>query len=153
MLCEHCGDLDGQETGPDHDERDCPWHADEPWTGHDLEAVLRQTADGNLRMKAAVDLLSEHGVWLARLAKRTDLFAADEDTHEVYDLDWPAIATAVNDLALPATGSELRILGLAASLASDAPVRLGDAVTGLDATNLRLVLDAIAMANGRPYAA
>ncbi len=24
MFCEHCGDLDGAETGIDHDERDCP---------------------------------------------------------------------------------------------------------------------------------
>ncbi|MES9521340.1 MULTISPECIES: hypothetical protein [Streptomyces] len=26
MFCEHCGDLDGAETGTDHDERDCPWY-------------------------------------------------------------------------------------------------------------------------------
>lgn len=153
MFCEHCGDLDGQDTGADHDERNCPWYAAETWTADGLEAVLRQTADGNLRMTAALDLLSAHGIWLARLAERTYLFIGDEDTGTVYDLDWPAIADAVNELAFPGSGSELRILGLAASLASDASVRLGDAVTGLDTTNLRLFLDAIATANGRPRAA
>ncbi|CAM5316641.1 hypothetical protein STENM223S_10361 [Streptomyces tendae] len=30
MFCEHCGDLDGAETGIDHDERDCPWYEDTP---------------------------------------------------------------------------------------------------------------------------
>jgi hypothetical protein len=26
MFCEHCGEVDGAETGVDHDERDCPWY-------------------------------------------------------------------------------------------------------------------------------
>jgi hypothetical protein len=26
MLCTHCGDTNGENTGVDHDERDCPWY-------------------------------------------------------------------------------------------------------------------------------
>ncbi|WP_406168497.1 hypothetical protein [Streptomyces sp. NBC_00996] len=153
MFCEHCGDTDGNETGVDHDERDCPWYADDSWTAEELEGVLRQTADGNPTMTAAVDLLATHGIWLPRIAGREDLMVTDE-TGEVYDLDWPTIADAVNELTLIGSGSELRILGFAAALACDrVSVRLGDAVTGLDATNLSLLLHAIATANGRPDAA
>lgn len=25
MFCEHCGETNGDLTGVDHDERDCPW--------------------------------------------------------------------------------------------------------------------------------
>ncbi|WP_327594960.1 hypothetical protein [Streptomyces chartreusis] len=153
MFCEHCGDLDGAETGIDHDERDCPWYADQTWTAEDLETVLRQTADGNPGMTAAVELLAAHAIWLPRLVQLPDVLIADGETGEVYDLDWPALATAAQAPALPGSGSELRVLALAASLASDASVRLGDAVSGLDDTNLRLVLHAIATANGRPHAA
>ncbi|GGN77594.1 hypothetical protein GCM10011579_060000 [Streptomyces albiflavescens] len=154
MFCEHCGETDGEETGIDHDERDCPWYATEDsWTADDLEGVLRQTASGIPPLTAAVELLSTHGTWLPRLAERDDLMVADGETGEVYDLDWAALAEAANGSQLAASGSELRILAIAASLAdSRVPVRLGDALTGLDAINLGRVLKAIATANGRPEA-
>lgn len=152
MFCEHCGDINGEETGIDHDERDCPWYAEVgSWTADELEAVLRETAEGSPHRTAAVELLTAHGVWLPRLAEREDLMMTDAATSEVYDLDWAALAEAVNGAQLAASGSELGILSIAASLAdSGVPVRLGDVLCSLDATNLGRVLKAIATANGRP---
>ncbi|MFC1416519.1 hypothetical protein [Streptacidiphilus cavernicola] len=37
MFCEHCGDENGQETGLDHDERDCPWYSTNPDTDPDAD--------------------------------------------------------------------------------------------------------------------
>lgn len=48
----------------------------------------------------------------------------------------------------PLSGGERRFLMLAASLAEDVPVVLGDLVSGLDRENLDLVLAAIAHAGG-----
>ncbi|WP_406094625.1 hypothetical protein [Streptomyces sp. NBC_01013] len=54
---------------------------------------------------------------------------------------------------LPTSSGELGILFIAASLADAAArIQLGDAVSGLDTTNLALVLKAIAVADGRPEA-
>lgn len=152
MFCEHCGDTNGEETGTDHDERDCPWYeaSDTGWTADELEDVLRQAADGSPQLTAAVELLAGHGVWLPRLAQREDLMMADGETGEVYDLNWAALAEAVSGLQLAASASELRILAIAASLAdSSVSVPLGDALSSLDAANLGRVLKAIATANGR----
>lgn len=41
------------------------------------------------------------------------------------------------------------MLRLAASLAGDIPVRLGDAVTGIDERNVALLVDAVLHASGR----
>ncbi|MFF4399372.1 hypothetical protein [Streptomyces sp. NPDC001480] len=151
MFCEHCGDTDGQETGTDHDERDCPRYAtDNDWTAKELEDVLRQTADGSPHRTAAIELLAAHGVWLPRLAQREDLMVADGETGEVYDLDWPTLADP-DRAELVGSGSELGILTLAASLAdAGVSIRLGDMLSHLDSTNLARVLTAIATANGRP---
>ena len=46
------------------------------------------------------------------------------------------------------SGSAIRVLRIAASLATGIPVDLGDAVTGLDRHNLALVLAALSHANG-----
>ncbi|WP_030597054.1 hypothetical protein [Streptomyces fulvoviolaceus] len=152
MFCEHCGEINGEETGIDHDERDCPWYATaSDWTADELESVLRLTAQGIPHRTAAVELLAAHGVWLPRLAEREDLMAADGETGEVYDLDWSALADPTG-AELVATGSELGVLAIAASLAdSSVSVRLGHALGSLDATNLGRVLTAIAAANGRPW--
>jgi hypothetical protein len=36
MFCEHCGDTNGEETGVDHDERDCPSY-DDTFTGDPID--------------------------------------------------------------------------------------------------------------------
>ena len=55
---------------------------------------------------------------------------------------------SIPDEAGPLSGGERRFLLLAASLAEDVPVVLGDLVSGLDRENLDLVLAAIAHAGG-----
>lgn len=55
---------------------------------------------------------------------------------------------AIPDEVGPLSGGERRFLMLAASLAEDVPVVLGDLVSGLDRENLDLVLAAIAHAGG-----
>ncbi len=59
-------------------------------------------------------------------------------------IDFAAIPEEVG----PLSGGERRFLMLAASLAEDVPVVLGDLVSGLDRENLDLVLAAIAHAGG-----
>jgi len=55
---------------------------------------------------------------------------------------------SIPDEVGPLSGGERRFLMLAASLAEDVPVVLGDLVPGLDRENLDLVLAAIAHAGG-----
>ncbi|GCB47240.1 hypothetical protein [Streptomyces sp. NL15-2K] len=159
MFCEHCGDVDGDETGIDHDERDCPWYDTDDGAvtidAAELADILQAVADGSPALRAATGLLIDHGLWIKRLAERPGLLLIDDSgpDPEPYGIDWLKVveALAVNDL--PASSGELRILAIAASLADTAArIPLGDAVSGLDATNLDRVLTAIAEANGRPLA-
>ncbi|MFF9776671.1 hypothetical protein ACF1HJ_23815 [Streptomyces sp. NPDC013978] len=156
MFCERCGDIDGDETGVDHDERECPWYGidDTPVTvdAAELADTLAANADGSPALRAAIGLLAGHGLWIKRLAERPGLLLIDYSgpLPQPYGIDWRKVAQALESKELPASGGELRILALAASLADTAaPVRLGDAVSGLDAANLDLVLRAVAAANGR----
>lgn len=59
-------------------------------------------------------------------------------------IDFAAIPEEMDVLS----GGERRFLSLAASLAEDVPVALGDVISGLDRENLDLVLAAIAHAGG-----
>ncbi|MEV6295567.1 hypothetical protein AB0M41_35260 [Streptomyces sp. NPDC051896] len=159
MFCEHCGDVDGDETGIDHDERDCPWYdTDNGTVTIDLDGVadtLLATADGSPALRAAIGLLVDHGLWIKRLAERPGLLLIDYSGSEpaAYGVDWLKVVQALEAKELPASSGELRILAIAASLADTAArIPLGDAVSGLDATNLDRVLKAIAQANGRPGA-
>lgn len=159
MFCEYCGDVDGDETGTDHDERDCPWYdtdtGEAPVTidATELAETLKTTADGMPTQRAAINLLIGHGLWVKRLAERPGLLLVDYSgpTPQPYGIDWVQVVQALEAKTLPASGGELRILALAASLAHPAArIPLGDAVSGLDTANLDLVLTAIAEANGRP---
>ncbi|WP_405193231.1 hypothetical protein [Streptomyces anulatus] len=159
MFCEHCGDVDGEETGIDHDERDCPWcDTDNGAVTIDpdqLTITLQTGADGSMALRAAIGLLVDHGLWIKRLAERPGLLLIDYSgpVPEPYGVDWLKVVEALAAKDLPASSGELHILALAASLADTAArIPLGDAVTGLDSTNLALVLKAIVTANGRPVA-
>lgn len=101
---------------------------------------LRQWARGLLTLEAAVDLIIAgvngrllDGPWICHEENRT-WFDADIAAAECGSL----------------SGDERRVLEIATSLvSSDHPVDLSDAVTGLDDTNLDLVLAALAHAGGR----
>ncbi|MXM69174.1 hypothetical protein GR925_38745 [Streptomyces sp. HUCO-GS316] len=160
MFCEHCGDTNGEETGIDHDERDCPWDAVDGTpieiAPEDLAEIAQARAEGSPAQSAAVHLLVQHGHWIARLAERPGLLLIgyDEGKPEPYGIDWPMVAALLAAKGLVGSSGELGILAIAASLAdSTVPVRLGDAVSSLDASNLDLVLKAIAQANGRTHPA
>ena len=62
-------------------------------------------------------------------------------------IDWPAAIAALDD-SLPCSGSENRMLRLAASLADGTPVNLRNTLTGLDDHNIQLVINAILHASG-----
>ncbi|MGP4085116.1 hypothetical protein [Streptomyces sp. KR55] len=159
MFCAHCGDVDGTETGIDHDERDCPWYDTDDGTvtidAAELANILQTVADGIPAQQAAIGLLVDHGLWIKRLAERPGLLLIDYSgpAPEPYGVDWLKVVEALTAKDLPASSGELRILAIAASLADTAArIPLGDAVTGLDAANLDRVLKAITEANGRPVA-
>jgi hypothetical protein len=59
------------------------------------------------------------------------------------------VIDAVDAGRLPGSGGEKRMLRLAATLADDIPVRLGDAVTGIDERNVAFLVDAVLHASGR----
>ncbi|MFG3058999.1 hypothetical protein ACGFYM_10425 [Streptomyces sp. NPDC048231] len=156
MFCEYCGDIDGDETGIDHDERDCPWYDTDNGTvtidPDGLADTLQAAADGSPTLRAAIDLLIDHGLWVKRLAERPGLLFIDYSgpAAVAYGVDWLKVVQALEAKELPASSGELRILAIAASLADTAArIPLGDAVSGLDATNLDRVLAAVAAANGR----
>ncbi|MBW8700830.1 hypothetical protein MBT84_14610 [Streptomyces sp. MBT84] len=157
MFCDYCGDIDGDETGIDHDERDCPrYDTDNDTVTIDpdgLADTLQAAADGSPTLRAAIGLLIDHGLWIQRLTERPSLLLIDYSgpAPVAYGVDWLKVVQALEAKELPASSGELRILAIAASLADTvARIPLGDAVSGLDATNLDRVLKAIAAANGRP---
>jgi len=111
-----------------------------------LAALLRASAHGFYADEAAVQLVCEH----RSLLDRADFLAAcieyDHDgTTPVAWIEWSAVV----DFARrgPLSGSEVRILSLAAELAGhDTGQPLAELVASLDDGNARLVLDAIAHA-------
>ena len=64
-------------------------------------------------------------------------------------IDWEEALTALRAGDLPCSSSEAASLQLAASLATSSPVILRHAITGLDHTNLHLVINAIRRAGGQ----
>lgn len=117
----------------------------------ELEDALWRSARGLYPAEAAVLLLARalDGTWLRRL-DGAGLIEWDEPDQD--DPRGPRYARIrwgeAADHPFGASGGETRVLRLACSLAGAAPISLGDAVTGLDRTNLALVLAAIAHANG-----
>lgn len=101
---------------------------------------LRDWACGLLPFEAAADLIITgvngrllDGPWIRH-----------DGYHAWFDADIAAAECG------SLSGGERRVLEIATSLvSSDHPVDLGDALTGLDRTNLDLVLAALAHAGGR----
>jgi hypothetical protein len=128
-----------------------------PWAegldGYDadeLAGMLLAAAGGLYAAEAAVTLLAGHQTWLLRADFRRFITVEyDEDGCGYAAIDWIAAIGGLKHGQLPCSGSEANILRIAASLASGlTAVNLGQAISGLDARNLTLVLKAIAHASG-----
>ncbi|MGW0192015.1 hypothetical protein [Nonomuraea sp. NPDC003201] len=120
-------------------------------TSFELAEAARAWARGSYAMEAAVELLIQHGVWLHRADFRRyaiDYVPATRTRPSYAVIDWQAAHTALSAGRLPCCGSEAAILRIALSLADSLPVELRPIITGLDLTNIRRVLAAIAHANG-----
>jgi hypothetical protein len=114
-------------------------------TASSLPAALRAAAEGLYALEAATGLIIAHGSWLAR----------DDFTRFIYHgagtaaIDWEAAVATLDAGELPSSGGEKRMLRLAASLADQAPVSLGEAITGIDERNVGLLIRAIRDASGQ----
>jgi hypothetical protein len=69
--------------------------------------------------------------------------------HETAGIDWEAVITGLDAGMLVSSAGERRMLRLAASLATDVPVCLGEGITGIDDRNVDLVAKAIHHASGQ----
>jgi hypothetical protein len=114
-------------------------------TAPSLPSELRAAAAGIYALEAAAGLIIAHGTWLAR-----EDFACFIDYGDgTAAVDWEAAAATLEAGGLPSSGGERRMLMLAASLAGQAPVILGDAITGIDDTNTGLLVKAVIHASGQ----
>jgi hypothetical protein len=119
----------------------------------ELAAALREHAAGIHAHFAAVNLIIDHGVFLARSAFR-DEFVRLPRCHPTpapaygAQIRWGAAVAALNQHRLPCSSSEADILRIAASLGGNIPLRLGRVLGVLDPTNIGRVIDAITLANG-----
>jgi len=107
-----------------------------------LAALLAAGADGACADMAAIGLLTGHHCWLTRTDFATAFIRAGRSPFSgqaLAHVRWTAAARALAAGRLPCAGSEAAILQIAASLAAGVPVRLRDAVTGLDHANLTAV--------------
>jgi hypothetical protein len=113
-------------------------------TASSLPAALRAGASGLYALEAATGLFIAHGIWLAR----DDFACFIHHGAGTAAIDWEAAASALDAGELPSS-VERRMLRLAASLADQAPVSLGEAITGIDDRNVGLLVKAILHASGR----
>ncbi|GIG67316.1 hypothetical protein [Phytomonospora endophytica] len=115
------------------------------WTRAEVVDALRDSADGDLLAMAALDLIIGHGMWLKRTEFLDCIDIDDEHDAPMWaSIDWPRAVGVYT----PCSGSERTILRIAASLATRQVEISFALVSGLDATNTRLVMNAIAAATG-----
>jgi hypothetical protein len=119
-------------------------------TTDDLTAALHACAAGLYPLEAGVALLTGNGTFLHRddFTSRFIQHGTSSGT-PMAAIDWDAAITALQAGELPCSSGERRILLLAASLAADTPVGLGDTVTGIDDANISRLLTAIRHAAGK----
>jgi hypothetical protein len=118
-----------------------------------LAEALRACAAGILTDEAGVGLLIDCGGWLHR-PDFTGTFietgtSISDGTTLMAVIDWPAAVAALDSGRLPCGSGERHMLRLAASIASNVPVSLGDALTSIDHKNANLLTAAILHANGQ----
>lgn len=114
-------------------------------TASSLPAALRAAAEGLYPLEAATGLIIAHGTWL----DRDDFARFIHHGTGTAAIDWEAAIGALDAGELPSSGGEKRMLRLAASLADQAPVSLGQAITGIDDRNVGLLIRAVLHASGR----
>ncbi|HUY52099.1 MAG TPA: hypothetical protein VMV92_41425 [Streptosporangiaceae bacterium] len=117
-----------------------------------LPAALRASAAGLIAREAAVNLLIGHRYWLTRpdfLTEFVDTFDSLTDGTPMAAICWPRSVAALDRGQLAGSGSENRILRLAASLADGIPADLQTVLSSLDDGNLQHVITAIRHAAGR----
>lgn len=120
-----------------------------------LSGSLRTYAKGRLCTEAAIELLIKQQSWLNRrdfietFIVGTDPASAEQPGYcDGTFVDWSAAVAALDESRLPCSNGEAQLLRIAGSLAEGIPVDLRDAITGLDATNTRLVARAVCHAAG-----
>jgi hypothetical protein len=116
-----------------------------------LATALRACAAGLYPLEAGACLLIAHDTFLRRddFTSRYILHGTSNGTTPMAAIDWDAATTALTTGELPCSGSERRILALAASLAGGIPVDLRDSVASLDDHNIQLLVNAVLHASGR----
>jgi hypothetical protein len=111
-------------------------------TTDQLAALLRASAAGFYADEAAAQLVCGHRSLLSRADFRAACVEYDHDGTTVAWIDWSAVVDFARQG--PVSGSEVRILRLAAELAGhDTGQPLAELIACLDDGNARLVLDAI----------
>ena len=114
-----------------------------------LAAGLRIHAQGLCCLEAAAELLIAQS-WLHR-ADFTSRFITVRGIgagQPAAVIDWPAAVAALGS-SLPCSGGEQRMLKITASLADGILVDLRDTLTGLDDSNIQLLITAIRHAAGK----
>lgn len=117
-----------------------------------IAAALLNHAEGSRCLAAAAELLIAQD-WLGRddFADRFVTVCLNPGSGKPMALiDWPAAIRAL-DTSLPSSGGEKRMLRITASLADGIPVDLRDTLTGLDDSNIQLLITAILRASGRTF--
>jgi hypothetical protein len=119
---------------------------------HPLAGPLRAAAAGLYAPEAAAGLIIAHATWINRADFRDHYI--HHGTHlatgaSLAAIDWPAAITALDTGQLPCSGSENRVLRLAASIADGIPVSLLDTLTGLHDANIAHVITAMLHTSGR----
>jgi hypothetical protein len=115
-----------------------------------LAAGLRAHAQGLCCLEAAAELLIAQS-WLHRPDFTSRFITVHPGTgsgQSVAVIDWPAVIAALGS-GLPCSGGEQRMLKITASLADGIPVDLRDTITGLDDSNIQLLITAIRRASGK----
>ncbi len=112
-----------------------------------LTAALRACASGLYAAEAAVGTLTAHAAWLDR--DDFSQFVHADPAAKMAAIDWTAAITALTAGELPSSNREQKMLRMAASLAGQAPVILGDAITGLDERNIQILVKAVLHASGQ----
>lgn len=110
-----------------------------------LPAALRAGSEGLYALEAATGLIIAHGTWL----ERADFSCFIHHGAGTAAIDWEAAISALDAGELPSSAGEKRMLRLAASLADQALVSLGDAITGIDERNVGLLIKSVRHASGR----
>ena len=115
-----------------------------------LAAGLRAHAQGLCCLQAAAELLIAQ-TWLHRddfTSRFITVHPGIGSGQPAAVIDWPAAIAALGS-SLPCSRGEQRMLKITASLADGIPVDLRDTLTGLDDSNVQLLITALLHASGQ----